>query len=104
MKRDELDTEKMNAGEIYAAVKELRQRAKELEREAFRKALIEGNGFERRAAAILGIKYTTLRWHLDENHPDLAKEAAELRAASGYAGGGKPAELGDADTLKPRRR
>lgn len=65
----------------------LQKEARRMEAVALRQALRATSGFERRAAELLGIGRTTLRYMLETRHQPLQRFAASLRRRAGYMGG-----------------
>lgn len=67
-----------------AKVARLREEADELERTTILDALTMAEGFEARAAQLLGIPRTSLQRLLQTRHKALAPEAAAMRGSTGY--------------------
>src|SRR4051812_31561613 len=66
---------------------ELRRQANKAEAAALDSALREAGGFETRAADLLGISRTTLRYMLATRHRSVQRRAAKRREKRGYRGG-----------------
>ncbi|HZP66396.1 MAG TPA: helix-turn-helix domain-containing protein [Rudaea sp.] len=65
----------------------LRDKANDLEEQAFRAALEQCNWFEARAAELLGVNRSTFKQAISRRYTKLGAEAAHRRKQAGYAGG-----------------